>query len=296
MARTGFMFAGQGAQFPGMGRKVAESSKAAQDIFEKADRMLGYSISNLCFDGTIEDLTPCAVCQPAIFTVSMACITSFAESQESTPPSVAGGLSLGEFSAACTAGVFSFEDALGLVALRGKLMDKCCKEFPGGMIAVLGAEPAAIQQVCEEAGIDVANFNCPGQIVISGENAGLDKASKALEAMGIRAIRLTVAGAYHSRLMASAAEAFGKALASVEANKPLLPFVQNVTGAFAATPAEIKDNLQRQIFSSVRWEQCVRTMMGDCEALAEFGPGNVLSGFMRRIDRKFPAAPAFAEI
>lgn len=293
MDRIGFMFAGQGAQYAGMGARLAAESAVAKDIFQRADKTLGYSISEICFTSPIEDLTPCAVCQPAIFTVSVACMEAYKANNNGILPSACGGLSLGEFSAACGAGVFSFEDALKLVAERGRLMDKCCRDFPGGMAAVIGAEPQVVSDTCKDADIDVANYNCPGQIVISGEKDKLEKAVASLAASGIRVVPLTVAGAYHSRLMAPAAEEFEKFLSQFEANTPQCLFVQNVIGGQVTDPLEIKNNLTRQIFSSVRWEDCARTMMAACDSLAEFGPGNVLSNFMRRIDRKYSAAPAF---
>lgn len=289
------MFAGQGAQYAGMGRIIAGRSKAAAAVFERADKVLGYSISNICFNGTLEDLTPCHVCQPSIFTVSMACLAAYKEEHVEEGYSVCGGLSLGEFSAACAAGIFDFDDALKLVAERGRLMDKCCNDNPGGMAAIIGGEIADIEKACQESGIDVANYNCPGQTVISGTIDGLDKACALLEGKVMRIVRLTVAGAYHSRLMAPAAEAFGKILENCEIREPNCVFVQNVTGAAVKNPDEIRMNLMHQISSSVRWEQCVRYMMTECNQLLEFGPGAVLSGFMRRIDRQFPASPAIVE-
>lgn len=257
---------------------------AAKAVFTQADDILGYSVSELCCTAPVEALTPCAACQPAIFTVSMAAMAAAA----AEPPTATGGLSLGEFAAACAAGVFDFPTALRLVAERGRLMDKCCRDYPGGMAAVLGAEPDIVQAVCNDADIDVANFNCPGQIVISGAETGLSKACDAMEAQGIRVVRLTVAGAYHSRLMKPAAEAFGDVLSGVVLSPPKCCFVQNFTGTAVSAPDEIRTNLRLQICSSVRWEQCVRTMMQQCDALREFGPGKVLTGFMRRIDRAFP--------
>ena len=291
MARVGFIFAGQGAQYAGMGKELATKSPDARRIFAEADRLLGYSISQLCFEGTLEDLTPCAVCQPAIFTVSMAAHAAYL-AEGGTAPAGCGGLSLGEFSAACAAGVFSFETALQLVALRGRLMDDCCQKHPGGMAAIIGGKAEEIQAVCTECGIDVANYNCPGQIVISGAHEALDRAVELLTPKCLRAVKLTVAGAYHSRLMNEAAERFGEALMTAEINAPSVPFAQNVPGALVTSPEAIRDNLRRQVSSSVRWEECARALMPLCDSFAEFGPGNVLSGFMKRIDRKFPAAPA----
>ena len=295
MDKYGFVFAGQGAQYAGMGSQIAMQSKAAADIFRRADEILGFSISELCFKGTLEDLTPCAICQPAIYTVSMAFHAAHCASDAGSFPEACGGLSLGEYAAASVAGVFEFETGLKLVAERGRLMDQCCKAHPGGMAAVIGADPAQIEEICRNAGVDVANYNCPGQIVISGEKAKLEVASQALAPISKRVIPLTVAGAYHSRLMAEAAENFASSLDKVEMAVPKCRFVQNVTGGYVTSPNEIRRNLKDQITSSVRWEQCARAMMEQCTRFLEFGPGNVLSGFIKRIDRSIPAAPAVAE-
>ena len=296
MERTGYMFAGQGAQFPGMGAALAKASPAASKVFELADAVLGYSISDLCFKASIEELTPCAVCQPAIFTVSVACFKACLEANPEAVPAAAAGLSLGEYSAAVAANVLSLEDGLRLIAERGRLMDKCCREYPGGMAAVLGAQPEQVAEICQKCGIDVANYNCPGQIVISGCKEGLDKAMELLAEAKLRAVPLAVAGAYHSRLMQPAAEEFAKALDAAAFAVPACPFYQNVTGASVSSTDEIRENMRRQVYSSVHWEQCARGLMSHSQRLVECGPGNVLSNFMRRIDRAFPAAPAFAEI
>jgi len=292
MEKTGFMFAGQGAQTPGMGAAMAQRNAAALSVFKLADVILGYSISDICFNGTMEQLTPCAVCQPAIFTVSMASRAAYLSENDGVEPAICAGLSLGEFSAACAAGVFDFETGLRLVAERGRLMDECCRRFPGGMAAVLGGNVEDVEDACRQADIDIANYNCPGQIVISGENAALDKACELLQGKVLRTVRLNVAGAYHSRLMKVAAEAFGEVLAACPLAAPRTLFAQNVPGGIVAEVSEIRSNLQRQVASSVRWEQCARTMMEHSQRLLEFGPGNVLCGFMKRIDRTFPASTA----
>lgn len=289
MEKIGFMFAGQGAQAPGMGAAIAQENVAARRIFELADAMLGYGLSEICFNGTMEQLTPCAVCQPAIFTVSMAAHAAWRCEHEGAEPSICAGLSLGEFSAACAAGVFDFENGLKLVAERGRLMDECCQRFPGGMAAVLGGKVEEIEEVCRQADVDVANYNCPGQIVISGRNEALDKACGLLDGKVLRTVKLNVAGAYHSRLMKPAAEAFAEVLDNCRLGEPRILFAQNVPGGIVSGTDEIRSNLQRQVASSVRWEQCARTMMEHSQRLLEFGPGNVLCGFMKRIDRAFPA-------
>ena len=296
MVKTGYMFAGQGAQFPGMGAKLAETSPAAAKVFEQADVVLGYSISDLCFKASMEELTPCAVCQPSIFTVSVANYRAYLEAHPDAETAAVAGLSLGEYSAAVAANVLTFEDGLHLIAERGRLMDKCCRDYPGGMAAVLGAEPEKVAEVCRQCDIDVANYNCPGQIVISGARQGLSNALELLGKQGIRAVPLTVAGAYHSRLMQAAADEFSKALEVSPFAMPSCPFFQNVTGKASESPDEIRENMRRQVSGSVHWEQCARGLMSHSQRLVGCGPGNVLSNFMRRIDRAFPAAPAFAEI
>ncbi|MBO4512464.1 MAG: ACP S-malonyltransferase [Victivallales bacterium] len=296
MEKTGYMFAGQGAQFPGMGAKLVESSQAAAKVFEQADKVLGYSISDLCFKASIEELTPCAVCQPTIFTVSVACFKAYTEAHPDAETAATAGLSLGEYSAAVAAKVLTFEDGLKLIAERGRLMDKCCREYPGGMAAVLGAEPAVVADICQQCDIDVANYNCPGQIVISGAKQGLDKALELLGTQKIRAVPLTVAGAYHSRLMQAAADKFAKALEATSFAKPECPFFQNVTGQQSTSPDEIRENMRKQVSGSVHWEDCARGLMTHSQRLVECGPGTVLSGFMKRIDRSFPAGPAFPEL
>lgn len=287
----GYMFSGQGAQFPGMGRDLAESSPAAKAVFEMADEVLGRSISKLCFEGTEADLTSCANCQPAIYTMSQACLAAFLERRPDVRPSACGGLSLGELSALSAAGVFSVADGLRLVARRGELMDAACRETQGGMAAVIAAEASVLEAVCAKYDVDIANLNCPGQTVISGEAAKLAQAVSELDAAGIRVVTLTVAGAYHSRLMAGAAAQFGEHLKGISMAAPQCLVVQNVVGGAVSAPEELRSNLQKQVCSSVKWELCVRRMMEACDMLVEFGPGNVLCGFMKRIDRKYPVAP-----
>jgi len=289
--RVGFMFSGQGAQFPGMGRDLYDASTAAKAVFDEADDVLGRPLSRLCFDGPAEELTSCANCQPAIYTMSQACLAAFHERFPNIAPAVCGGLSLGELSAFCAAGAFGFADGLRVVAKRGELMDSACRETSGGMAAVLGASIEDVSAICKETDVDIANLNCPGQVVISGEKARLAKALEILAAKQLRAVELTVAGAYHSRLMAGAATAFGEFLAAVPMAATTCPVVQNVTGTVVTDEAERRENLRRQVCSSVRWEECVRTMMTMCDLLVEFGPGNVLCGFMKRIDRSYPNAP-----
>ncbi|MDX9980268.1 MAG: ACP S-malonyltransferase [Lentisphaeria bacterium] len=287
--RLGFMFAGQGAQFPGMGRDLPAVSPAAAAVFEQADSLLGRSLSALCFGDDAAALTASANCQPAIFTVSLACAAAFRE-RTGLAPAVCGGLSLGELTALAAAGAYDFATGLRLVARRGELMDQACAASQGAMAAVIGGEPAVIERICGETGIDVANYNCPGQIVVSGPAERMDAASERLAAAGARSVvRLNVAGAFHSRLMQPAADAFAPVLEATAITVPACPVAQNVAGALVTDSAELRRNLARQVTGSVHWETCVRAMLATgIQALVEFGPGKVLAGFMRRIDRSFP--------
>ncbi len=288
--RLGFMFAGQGAQFVGMGQDIAGNSAAARALFEQGDAALGRGLSQMCFTGPMESLTETRNCQPAIYTMSLACLEAFREQMPGVEPVACGGLSLGEFSALTAAGALGFEAGLKLVARRGELMGEACRASDGAMAAVISAEPALVERICAENDIDVANYNCPGQIVISGSRPGVEAAVTALQDAGVsRVILLNVDGAFHSRLMAPAAEAFAAVLEDVTIGTPACPVAQNVAGGLVTCPEAIKKNVELQVTGSVRWEGCVRAMIeAGAEALIEFGPGKVLSGFMRRIDRKFP--------
>lgn len=289
--RCAFMFAGQGAQAVGMGKDLAAASPAAAALFARADRLLGRDLSRLCFDGPAEALTRTSACQPAITVMSLACLAALRE-RRALEPVACGGLSLGEFPALAAAAALSFEDAVRLVAERGRLMEEACRATEGAMAAVLNADPALVAQVCTEQGVDVANFNCPGQIVISGERGRLGAALEALKAAGVsRAVPLQVDGAYHSRLMAGAVPGFTAALATAAVLAPRCPVAQNVVGALVSDPAAIRANLTAQITGSVRWEACVRALQAaGAEGFIEFGPGQVLAGFMKRIDRNLPVA------
>ena len=288
MKRFGFMFAGQGAQAVGMGRDLAEVSPAARRVFEQADAALGRSISRICFDGPAEVLTESVNCQPAIYTMSLACLAAFQE-KAACQPVVAGGLSLGEFAALTAAGVLDAAAGTRLVAERGRLMQEACRASEGSMAAVLKGDNAVIAAVCAASGIDVANYNCPGQVVISGTKAGVAAASAELSAKGMRVMPLTVDGAFHSRLMQPAADRFVAVLAAASLSAPAIPVAQNVVGTLVAETELIRTNLARQVSGSVRWEECVRAMLAaGAEALIEFGPGKVLCGFAQRIDKSVP--------
>jgi len=281
-----YVFSGQGAQAVGMGKDLVEASSSAKVVFERADETLGWSISEICFEGPPEKLTSSKFCQPAIYTMSAACLAAFNERHNNDiKPLAVAGLSLGEFAALCAAGTLDFETGLKLVAKRGELMDKACSETDGAMASVLGAPLETVKTVCAECDVDVANHNCPGQIVVSGEKDRVSDAVKMLKERGIRkVIPLKVAGAFHSRLMKGAAAEFAEVLKDVELKPPAIPVAQNVTGGFVKDPEEIRTNLAKQVSGSVLWEDCVKTMVEKTEpAIAvEFGPGEVLTGLIRR--------------
>lgn len=286
--KTAYIFSGQGAQTVGMGKDLYENSPAAKAVFDKANEILGWSVSDVCFNGPAEKLTETKYCQVAIYTTSMACLAYYREKNGGDPDEVIGcaGLSLGEYSALAAAGFFTFEDGLKLLEQRALFMDEACRATTGGMASILAGDPAVIAEVCAECGIDVANLNCPGQIVISGDKEGVAKACAMLKEKGVkRALPLNVAGAFHSRLMASAGEKLRGPLAETPVAVPAIPVAQNFTGKFENDPAVIKENLAGQVAGSVRWEECVRAMIAaGAEQFVEFGPGNVLTGLVKRTD------------
>ena len=284
-----FVFSGQGAQSVGMGKDIYDKSEAAQILFDKADEILGWSVKDVCFNGPADKLTESKYCQPAIYTMSVACLVAFNERYNTTRMLGAAGLSLGEFAALCAAEVFSFEDGLKLVAKRGELMDDACKKTSGAMASILGGNLEIICDTCAETGVDVANYNCPGQTVISGEKEKIKETIALLKGRGLRKIiPLKVAGAFHSRLMQEAAESFKTVLDDVEFKTPLINVAQNFPGGLVRNIDEIKDNLYKQVSGSVKWEDCVKTLVEKSGArqIVEFGPGSVLTGLIKRIDVK----------
>lgn len=289
ISRLAFAFAGQGAQFAQMGLDLFENSAAARNIFQQADDILGRKISALCFTAPLEDLTACANCQPAIFTMSLACHAAL---QELCPvqPTACAGLSLGELSAMVAAGACSFADGLRLVQARGQLMDLACQENPGAMLAILGATTEQAAQLAAEFDVDLANLNCPGQIIASGATEKIAALQASPQAASFKTVRLNVAGAYHSRLMSRAAEQFAEAIAQVPLQTPHCSFAQNFTGTFSESPEDIRQNLVAQISHTVRCEDCLRLLSANADLIIELGPGNVLCGLLKRIDRRFPTS------
>jgi len=280
-----FVFSGQGAQNVGMGKDIYDSYETAKKIFKTADEILNWRVSELCFNGPEEKLTQSVYCQPSIFPVSCACLETFKSLFPSVLPVGVAGLSLGEFAALYSAEVFSFEDGLKLVARRGELMDQACIENKGSMASVLGADAELVAKACSETDVDMANLNCPGQIVISGDSAKIAIAIEKLKTMGVKKIiPLKVAGAYHSRLMQSAAAKFANVLEATSFNAPKIPVAQNVVGKFVQSADEIRENLSKQVSGTVLWEKCVLELcQTGADTIIEFGPGNVLTGLAKRI-------------
>ena len=287
MSKTALLFAGQGAQAVGMGRDLAEKFPSAKAWFDRANAALGYDLASVCFNGPDAELTKTENAQPGIFLVSWVAFQLLKERVPSLKFDATAGLSLGEFTALTAAGAMSFEDGLRVVRQRGKFMQEACDATRGGMAAVIGLEEAPTREVCAEAGVVLANLNCPGQLVISGEAEKIAKAVELAKAKGAkRAIPLPVAGAYHSPLMASAQPKLQAELARIKLSAPGVPVISNVTAQPHGAPAEISARLVEQVTSSVLWENSMRYLLSQgFTRFIELGPGSALSGFMKRIDK-----------
>jgi len=281
-----YVFPGQGSQFPGMGKELYESSAEAKAYFDKADKILGFSITDIMFYGAEDDLKKTSVTQPAIFLHSVIAALTL----EDFEPEMVAGHSLGEFSALVANKALTFEDGLRLVSKRALAMQKACELNPSTMAAILGMEDDAVATIC--ASIDEvvvpANYNCPGQIVISGSNLGVDIACKKLtEAGALRAIKLNVGGAFHSPLMEPAKLELEEAILSTLVSKPICPIYQNVTGQIVSNPDIIKSNLIAQLTAPVKWTQTINQMLFDgATSFTEVGPGRVLSGLIKKVNRQ----------
>ena len=278
MSKTAYIFPGQGSQFPGMAQELYSSHK---DLMERANELLGFRITDIMFEGTEDDLKATRVTQPAVFLHSVL----LALDQEQQPDMVAGH-SLGEFSALVACGALDWEDGLRLVALRANEMHKCCEAVPGTMAAVIKLPDDVIESVCAQIeGVVPANYNSPGQVVISGEVSAIEIACEKMKEAGAkRALPLSVSGAFHSPLMEPAREALGKAIDATPFRVPRCPIYQNVTALPSTDPAVIKDNLLKQLTSPVRWTQTVQNMLADgVTRFVELGPGTVLQGLVKRI-------------
>jgi len=288
-----YVFPGQGAQFSGMGKDLYDNSALAKELFEKANDVLGFDIMKIMFEGTDEELKQTKVTQPAIFlhsTILAACLG------DSFRPDMVAGHSLGEFSALVANKTLKFEDALKLVYQRALAMQKACEVEPSTMAAILGLEDAIVEEIC--AGIDgvvvAANYNCPGQLVISGAVPAVEEAcAKLTEAGAKRAMILQVGGAFHSPLMEPAREELAAAIEATEFSQPICPVYQNVTASAISDPAEIKKNLVSQLTAPVRWTQTMNQMIADgASEVIEVGPGKVLQGLFKKVDRAFPCSSA----
>ena len=284
-----FVFPGQGAQFPGMGKDLYEQSAEAKELFEKANDILGFRITDIMFEGTVDDLKQTKVTQPAIFLHSVILNTLMAKDEQ---PDMVAGHSLGEFSALVANKTLRFEDALTLVSKRAMAMQAACELEPSTMAAILGLDEVTIIDICQNITRDgnvvvPANFNSPGQIVISGTEKGIDKAIDMLKDMGARrAIKLTVGGAFHSPLMEPARIELEEAIRNTTFSEPVCPVYQNVNARAVSNPAEIQENLIRQLTAPVRWTHSVQQMINDgATEFVEIGPGNVLQGLIKKIDR-----------
>lgn len=295
MSRIAFLFPGQGAQHVGMGRRVAEQYPAARRLYEQADAILGYELSRLCFEGPAYQLDATDVSQPAIFVTSLACL----EKLRATQPEVAlacemtAGLSLGEYTALVFAGALSFGDGLRLVQERGRAMQAAADATPSGMVSVLLLDIDQVRRIRNEAAqygaIEIANYLCPGNIVLSGENAACERAVELVEAAGGKPVPLAVAGAFHTQIMQPADTRLAEVLEGIAFREPEIPVISNVDAQPHSDPAVLKDLLVQQVVSPVLWEESIRLMLRQgIDEFYEIGPGKVLTGLLKRISRKTP--------
>lgn len=285
MSKIAFIYPGQGAQVCGMGQEFYEQTEIGKQVFDLATELLGFSVPELCFTAN-DRLDITEYTQAAMVTTSIA-MTKVLESK-GVKPDVTAGLSLGEYCALYAAGVMSEADAIATVRQRGILMQEAVPVGQGAMAAILAMDAAAIETVIADIeGVQIANYNCPGQIVISGKKEAVETACEKLKEAGAkRAIMLNVSGPFHSRMLASAGEKLGKVLEQIEVHTPVIPYVANVTAAYVTDAAEVKPLLARQVSSSVRWQQSVEAMLKDgVDTFIEIGPGKTLAGFMKKIDR-----------
>ena len=294
-SKTYILCPGQGAQIVGMGKDFFERFDVARKIFSDADKLLGFNLSEICFAGPEDRLNQTDIAQPAIYVASIACFAAAKEAGKLQPEQVSAyaGLSLGEYTALHLAGVFSFADGLRLVAARGKYMQDAAVATPSGMVSIIGADESSVEKLCEQSAngevLVAANFNSPGQIVVSGAIAACERVAKSAEAAGFKAIPLKVAGAFHSPLMKSAAEKMAAELEKVSFNSPRTTVYANVTAAAHGDAASIKRLLIEQITRPVRWEQTMQHLVSQGDARwIELAPGRVLTGLLKKINRRLP--------
>jgi malonyl CoA-acyl carrier protein transacylase len=289
MKKIGFIFAGQGAQYSGMGKDIAEKYPSAMDVYTKANDLLGFDIKELCFNGNIEDLNKTENTQPAILTTTLAILKAMEE--EGIKAEGAAGLSLGEYSALVYGNAIKLEDAIPLVKKRGRFMQEEVPVGVGGMVAVLKLDEATVNEVAKEASkagvVEVANYNCPGQIVISGEKQALELATELIKEKGGRALSLPVSAPFHSSMLKGAGDKLFSELNNIEVNAPDLSVYKNLTGTIYEKNEDVKDILRRQLMSSVRWEETINKMIKDgFNVFVEIGPGKALTGFVKKINKE----------
>ena len=280
------VFAGQGAQVPGMGKDFAEADAAAMELFDTANKVLGFDLKKVCFEGPAEELTKSNICQPAIFVTSYAAYQAL-QKKRPTTLDCAAGLSLGEWGALCAAGVLDFESTLKVLEARGRYMQEACEAAPSGMIAIVGASPDQLKTLCEKTGCTVANINSAAQQVLSGSKDAIAQAAEVAKELGIkRAIPLATAGAFHSPFMAPAREKLAPVLDTITFHSPKFPVLSNVTGKpHASDPAAIKSLMLEQVTGTTNWAADVAAAKElGCTTFVEFGPGKVLSGLIKKID------------
>jgi [acyl-carrier-protein] S-malonyltransferase len=286
MAHIAFVFPGQGSQKVGMGLDLYQNSPAAREVFEECDRALDFPLSQLCFQGPEEELQQTIHAQPAIVATSVACLRAAAELHSGFQPSLLAGHSLGEYTALVAAGVLEFSDGIRLVRERGRLMHQAGVQQPGGMAAIIGLDESSLTQLCQEAGVEIANINSPNQIVISGALEALNQAMQLARSQGARVVPLEVSGAFHSQLMKAAADELARIISELPFRAPEVPIVVNTTAQPATTAQEIKEELAQQLLHCVRWRHSVQYMIDHgVSTFIEIGPGSVLAGLIKRIDK-----------
>jgi len=286
--KAAYVFPGQGSQWVGMGLDLYQNYDAARAVFEQADKALGFSLSRLCFEGPEEELTRTVNAQPAIVTVSFACLEASRSLDSGLPPaSFVAGHSLGEYTALAAAGVLDFATAVYLARERGRLMHQAGEITPGGMAAIIGLDEAPLAEVCQQSGTRIANINCPGQIVISGAKGKLAQAIEMVKEKGAhRAIPLQVSGAFHTQLMQPAVDGMAEVMATLSFSNPTIPIIGNTTARPLTTAEAVKEELLTQLCNCVQWQRSIEYMVGDgVSTFIEIGPGRVLAGLIKRIDR-----------
>jgi [acyl-carrier-protein] S-malonyltransferase len=293
--KTAFLFPGQGAQVVGMGVDIAQSFPVAAQMYDKANQIVGFDLRKLCFEGPAEQLNTTTISQPAIFTTSAAILEVLKTNPATSgmKADITAGLSLGEYTALYAAGLISFEDSLMLVHMRGQAMQEAADATNGAMVGIIGLDEEKVRQICTEAGegdlIVPVNFNCPGQIVVSGSVSACERAEKLAEEYGaMKAVRLEVAGAFHTEMMSSAAEKLGQALSNSQIAEPSeIKTIANINAEYYQSSEKIKDGLINQLTCPILWQKCMERLLNDgIEKFYEIGPGRVLTGLMRRINRK----------